>query len=394
MSKRRSRTRKKIITRDYKGDNRKLNVGIVVLLLIIVIAVATYVMITKNENSKEIAEKERIKNQQSEIFQATNEELKDLDDYKTSSLIRISAVGDILCGNNLQKYGKPYDYVFDSVRKKLKNTDLTIGTYETNVTDNSEGFAESVKNSGINFVSLAHNHALDLGIDNLNKTNEYLNDLGIKTVGIYEEKSEDRVRIFEKKGAKIAILAYTYNNKKQGVNIFEEEMVKADLEYAKQNSNFTIVMMHWGEAFNNEVSDEQYEQAQFLIENGADIIIGAHPSVVQKMEIIKNNDGKDCLVGYSLGDFTSDFENENSNLELILDLQIYVDTEGNASLYKVDYTPIYMIDFGKDYYEKRFKILDVKSEISDYEKNDSIITEDDYNKLINAVDRLSEIITK
>lgn len=394
MSRRNGRTRGNGSIKQIIQQNKILNRIIIILLLVIACSITTIVLL-KNIQKKEIAmEKERIATQQQDIFVATNEELKSLDNYKSNSLIRISAVGDILCGSNLKEHGMPYDLIFDDIRKKLKNTDLTIGTYETDVQDLKRDFATSVKNAGISVVSLAHNHALDYGTDGLNETNEYLKSLGLKTVGIYSEDSKDRVIIYEKKGVKIAILAYTYDNGKQGVNIYDEDTVKQDLEYANQNSNFSIVMMHWGDVNKTEISMQQREQARFLIDNGADIIIGAHPSVVQNMEVVKNSEGQDCYIGYSLGDFTSDFENENSNLELILNIQVFVDTDGKASLYKVDYTPVYMIDYGKEFTENRFKILDMKAEIANYRENSDSISEEIYNKLIKAIDKLNEIILK
>ena len=381
-----------------KSINNKLLNTIIISLLIVIIALIGILYGIKALKKKKIAnEKERINNQQQEIFKSTDielEELESLDNYKTDSLIRISAVGDILCGEKLEQYGKPYNSIFSDIRKYLKDNDLAIGTYETDVYDFKEEFASSVKNAGINYVSLAHNHALDYGIDGLHDNNKYLKEIGMETVGTYEETSEKRVRIFEKKGVKIAIMAYTYDDHREGVNIYDEEMVKSDLEYAEKNANFSIVMMHWGNVNTNEVSTEQEKQADFLINNGADIILGAHPSAVQKMEVVKNDEEKDCFVAYSLGDFTSDFENENANLELILNLQVFVDKEGNAQIYKVDYTPVYMIDYGKDLEENRFKILDMKSEIANYDTEDSNITEDIYDKLVRAVDRLNSIIIK
>lgn len=378
-------------------NNEILNTIIVVLILLIIGFAATLFTMRELQKKKIADEKERIQQQQQEIFKSTNEELAQLErlgDYKTNSLIRVSAVGDILCGKNLEEFGQPYDYIFTDIKKYLKDSDLNIGTYETDVKESKSDFASSIKKAGINYVSLAHNHALDYGIDGLYETNKYLKDMGIQTVGVSEDSSENRVSIFEKKNVKIAILAYTYDDNREGVNIYDEDIVKKDLEYAKEKANLNIVMMHWGDVNTNETSEKQEEQAQFLIDNGADIILGAHPSVVQKMEVVKNSEGKDCFIAYSLGDFTSDFENENANLELILNMQIFVDTEGNAQIYKVDYTPVYMNDNGSEYTENRFKILDMKSEIARYGVSEDSVSEDIYNKLVRAVDRLNSIIIK
>ncbi|MBR3134738.1 MAG: CapA family protein [Clostridia bacterium] len=375
-------------------DNDLLNRIIIILIIIIVLFFTIIIGLNKYQEMKIAAEKERIKQQQEEIFKATNEEFESLENYKTNSIIRVSAVGDILCGKNLEQYGKPYSLLFSDIKKYFKNSDLVIGTYETDVKESKKEFVKSLQEAGLNYASIAHNHSLDYGKDGLIETDNYLKGIGIKTVGVYEDSSEKRVKIFEKNDIKIAILAYTYDNGKEGVNIYNEDIIKQDLEYATENASFSIVMMHWGDVNKNEISSQQEQQAKFLIENGADAIIGAHPSVVQKMEVIKNSEGKDCFIGYSLGDFTSDFESENANLELILNLQLFVDTEGNTSLYKVDYTPVYMIDNGRELEEQRFKILDMKAEIADYGIKENSVTEEVYNKLVRAVDRLNGIIIK
>ena len=271
----------------------------------------------------------------------------------------------------------------------MKDADFVLGTYETTSTD--KNFIQSIKNAGINMVSLANNHALDDGIEGLNNTKSILENEKIQTIGISSDKVEERVKIVEKKNVKIAVLGYTYDNKKQGVNIFSKDLAKADLDYAKQNANVIIVLMHWGNLNTNTVSKEQESQADFLIKNGANVIIGAHPSAVQKMEIKKNDEGKDCFVAYSLGDFTSDFESENANLELILNFQIYMDKDKNVSIYKVDYTPVYMTDLGVKN-ENRYKILDMKNEIANYDTENSKIDKRTYDKLVRGLDKLKNII--
>ena len=151
--------------------------------------------------------------------------------------------------------------------------------------------------------------------------------------------------------------------------------------------------MHWGDVSTNSANDVQKSQAKFLVDNGADIIIGAHPSAIQPMEIIKNSNGEDCFVAYSLGDFTSDFKSENSNLELILNIQLYYNAQENkVSLYKVDYVPIYMNDYGSKYKENRYKLLDMKTEIANYGTDESNLDKKTNKKLVRGIDRLNGIV--
>ncbi len=387
----RSRRRNPIIA---SISNKTFLIVSCIMLVIIGISVTVIRLRYEAESKALLEEKQRISEEIEEIYVTANSEISNLKDHKANSIVRISAVGDILCGDLLKLYGKDYSNIFTDITKYLEEGDLVLGTYETNVTGETENFAKAIKDCGIDTVSIAHNHSLDLGIEGLNRTDSYLKELGMNTVGIYKDTPEERVLIVERKKIKIAILAYTYDDGDEGVNIYSEELAKADLEYAKQNAAFTIVMMHWGNVNTNYISSKQKEQAQFLCDNGADIIIGAHPSAVQKMEVITNSSGKDCFVAYSIGDFTSDFSNENANLELILNLQVYVDTEGNSEIYRVDYTPIYMFDKGYKFEKNRFKILDMKQEIANYEFNNNLLDKETYDKLVRGIDRLNRIVVK
>lgn len=393
---RRRKTRKSTLIRDTISNKNFIIISSI-LLAVIIICVIVNVILSVQEQRKIAEEQQRIADHVEEIYSAMEANVDSINNFKANSIIRISAIGDILLGDNLKNYGKNadglYNDIFSNVTKYLKDSDITLGTYETNVTDDTKVFANAIKEAGIDLVTLAHNHALDNGEEGLKATQDYLESVGIQTVGKYAEKAQDRIKIIEEKGVRIAVLSYTYDNGKTGVNIYSEEQASSDLAYANENADFTIVLMHWGDVYKEEPNSTQKAQAQFLVNNGADIIIGAHPSVVEPMEILKNKEGQDCLVAYSLGDFTSDFSYENSNLELVLNIQIYYDAETDTvSLYKVDYTPIYMNDYGKQNTINRYKLLDLKNEIANYGKDGSNLDKKTYDKLVRGIDRLNEII--
>ena len=373
---RRRKTRKVNIIRDTISNKNFIIISSI-LLCIIIVCIIVNIMLNINESKKVAEEQQRIADHVEEIYSAMEADVDSINNFKASSIIRISAIGDILLGDNLKKYGKNadglYNDIFSNVTKYLKDSDITLGTYETNISDDTKVFANAVKEAGIDLVTLAHNHALDNGEEGLKATQDYLESVGIQTVGKYAEEVQSRIKIIEEKGVKIAVLSYTYDNGKTGVNIYSKEQASSDLAYANENADFTIVLMHWGDVYKEEPNSTQKAQAQFLVDNGADIIIGAHPSVVEPMEILKNKEGQDCLVAYSLGDFTSDFSYENSNLELVLNIQIYFDAETDTvSLYKVDYTPIYMNDYGKQNTINRYKFLDLKKKLQTMAKTEAI----------------------
>lgn len=370
-----------------------------VLLAIIVICIIINVILNINENKKIAEEQARIAKHVEDVYTSVEADINDSNNYKSNSIIRISAVGDILLGDSLKEYGKNsnglYGDIFSNISKYFSDSNIVLGTYEHNINEDNKVFANAIRESGVNLVTLAHNHALDNGIDGLNTTKNYLEEIGIETIGTYSEEAKDRVKIKEERGANIAFLTYTYDSGEEGINVYNEEIVKNDLSYAEENADYTIVLMHWGDVSTNSANDVQKSQAKFLVDNGADIIIGAHPSAVQPMEIIKNSNGEDCFVAYSLGDFTSDFKSENSNLELILNIQLYYNAQENkVSLYKVDYVPIYMNDYGSKYKENRYKLLDMKTEIANYGTDESNLDKQTYEKLVRGIDRLNGIVQK
>ena len=74
--------------------------------------------------------------------------------------------------------------------------------------------------------------------------------------------------------------------------MYSEEQAKKDIEYAKEKgAEYICVMIHWGDAISETVTNEQKEIANFLVDSGVNMIIGSHPSVVQEMEVKQNKDG-------------------------------------------------------------------------------------------------------
>ena len=178
-------------------------------LILIILTFGIYIWLMQRESSIEKAkileEKERINSQIEEIYQSTIDQMESLLDYKSATIVRVSAVGDILCGKNMQQYGQDFDSIFTDVTKYFKDSNLNLATYETDVKDVKKEFANSIKKSGIDFVSLAHNHAMDNGEEGLKETEEYLKSIGIQTVGVYDETPEKRVKIVEKRGVKLQL---------------------------------------------------------------------------------------------------------------------------------------------------------------------------------------------
>ena len=217
-----------------------------------------------------------------------------------------------------------------------------------------------------------------------------------------QESSNFTGNIKEINGIKVAFLGYTYglsneneitDEEKKSANIYSEELAQKDIEYAKQNSNYIIAIMHWGDVNSSEISEYQRNITAFLVENGVDMILGSHPSVVEPMEIIQTEEGKNVLVAYSLGNYISTLKYANADVELILNIQIAKSSDSDkAVLQKVDYTPIYVLDNGTKA-ENRFELTDMKKLAQDYANGDtSRISRKTYDSIISKLEKLQSTV--
>lgn len=425
MRNRRNTRRKNVILETITNKNF---IRISSILLVAIIILFGSIKIRNYFDKKELAEQAReLDKQTGEIFTAMETEIKETntkkDGIKKTSTAKISAVGDILCQMDMIQDAQNEDsydfsYMFDNITKYVKKSDIAIGTLETNFTSNRYSgvgkyntpteFLTAVKNSGISLVSLAHNHVLDYGEDGLNQTISKIYEKGMSITGIQNneenENSEFTGNIKEVNGIKIAFLSYTYGlsneneiseEEKSKVNIFSEELALKDIQYAKENSNYIIVIMHWGDVNSSTITDYQNNITGFLVNNDVDMILGSHPSVVEPMKIIQNAEGKNILVAYSLGNYISSLKYENADVELILNIQIAKsEDQEKAVLQKVDYTPIYVLDNGTKS-EKRFELTDMKQLAKDYANGDtSKISRKKYDEIIKKLDELQKIVNE
>ena len=394
-------------------------VGILMVVIFVCLGINEY---KKYEDRQLLAkQKEELEKQTLAIFSEIEDNISQTNQNisETDEIIKMSAVGDILCGESMLKDAynettETYDFshMFSRVSGYINKADIIMGTMETNFTSGEytdenapKEFAKAVKETGINVVTISHNHSLDYGLQGLKDTKSSLEKLGYSVVGDKLNDNENAVLIKTVKNTKIAFLTYTdsINNKNsktkealEAVNIYSQKQVKSDIAYAKDNgAEYIIVMIHWGDAISDTVNQEQKEMADFLVENGVDMILGAHPSVVQPMEIRKNSEGKNVFIAYSIGTYISTLADDNAKIELVLNVELRKSgKDGKVYLNKVDYTPIYVLDNGREA-ENRFELIDMKSTATNYASgNTTDISRATYDKLVKGLKKLEEMLAK
>lgn len=174
-----------------------------------------------------------------------------------------------------------------------------------------EEIGDDMLDLGFNLVSLVNNHTMDKGEKGvINSVNYWKTKPGVYYTGqaLSEEERNDNIKVKELNGIKYAFLAYTTQTngllppagKEYLTNIYSEQQVKNDVDIIKDKVDLIIVAMHWGEEYQTSENANQRKIAKYLSSLGVNLIIGAHPHVLQPVERID-----DTLVFYSLGNFIS-----------------------------------------------------------------------------------------
>lgn len=158
---------------------------------------------------------------------------------------------------------------------------------------------------GIDIVNLANNHTMDFEEPGLVETIETLDKAGIHSVGAGRNITEARrPDILEVKGQRIAYLGYydaDFHAAEEGVagtNPRYDERVAADIKAIRDQVDWIVVNYHWGAELAEYPGDWQIDLARFTIDQGADLVVGHHPHVLQGAEIYKGRP-----IVYSLGNF-------------------------------------------------------------------------------------------
>lgn len=167
--------------------------------------------------------------------------------------------------------------------------------------------------------------------------------------GDEDELSKSNPLFIRSKGIKLALLNATYGtNLGLGVHwpktnyLSARTQMESALSKAKEaDADMTIVFPHWGAEYVLEHSSRQEETAIWLAENGADMIIGAHPHVIQDFQILETsetNGRRKVPVAYSLGNAVSNMSAKNTQLELMATIRIVLHGNGDIETLPVEFT--------------------------------------------------------
>lgn len=229
--------------------------------------------------------------------------------------VKLLFLGDLMFDRYIRKVAdtKGNDYIFSEMIEFLLEQDLVIANLEGPISDKpslsltskrggknnylftfDRSFAQTLRKHKINLVNLGNNHILDLGRDGLEQTRRYLESAGVNYFG---DPVDGQKRFIVKNIGGIKVGIINYNQFTKG----SVEETLGDLEIVRKQADLVIIYAHWGNEYEKAYGDRIKKWAHTFIDQGADLIIGSHPHVVQGKEKYQ---GK--MIYYSLGNFIFD----------------------------------------------------------------------------------------
>ena len=231
----------------------------------------------------------------------------------------------IWSAENRETHTYNYDTVFTYVRPIISEAGIAIANFEVTLAgppykgypqfSSPASLAVACRNAGIDYMVTANNHAADRGKTGIEGTINRLDSLGIHHTGTFlsqESKEALQPLMIRKDGLSVALLNYTYGTNGNAVpepvivNLLDKERVAEDIEKAKRmNPDLILLFLHWGTEYDTVPSPLQADLAAYFFSKGADLIIGSHPHVLQKMVWYRDGNEMNKAVVYSLGNFIS-----------------------------------------------------------------------------------------
>lgn len=299
--------------------------------------------------------------------------------FLSDDKVKISAVGDIMShqtqiNSAFKRDCNCYNYlpVFEYVKPIFKRADFVIGNLETPLPGDPKDFsgyptfgapdelAFALKDAGFHLLTTSNNHAVDKGSKGIDHTLDVLDELKLLHAGTYRSKEEfekNRILYFTKNNIRFAFLSYSYSTngilipKSKIVNLIDKKKIREDMNLINREIvDSIIVYFHFGTEYARMQDEFQKEIVNLAFDEGADIVLGGHPHVIQPYEFKKVRDKygieKKRLVIYSLGNFVSAQIKKYTTGGIIFNFTVRkiknVFGKDEIEIEEVDYIPVYV----------------------------------------------------
>lgn len=251
--------------------------------------------------------------------------------------LTLSVVGDCTLGTDetfdydtsLNAYYENYgaDYFLQNVKDIFSTDDLTIANFEGTLTDSDEredktfafkapaSYASILTGGSVEAVNTANNHSHDYGEQSFNDTLAALDDAGIVHFGY------DETAVMDVKGIKVGLVGiYELHD-----HLEREQQLKDNIAKVKADgAQLIVVIFHWGNETETVPDSNQTTLGRIAIDEGADLVCGHHPHVLQGIETYKGRN-----IVYSLGNFCFGGNSSPSDMDTMIYQQTFtIDADG------------------------------------------------------------------
>lgn len=282
------------------------------------------------------------------------QELVDFPEETPPDVLHLAFVGDLMCHKANFEAAEIAEGEFDFkpplrlMKPFLLEADMAFGNLETVFSGTDHGrnyagyptfntpdeYASALADAGFDCLFTANNHAWDGGVRGVTRTLNVLAENGLMNVGTQETRKERiTVKIFELKGIKFSVLAYTeISNGKVPqdmgymLNFIDTAQIRKDINNVKaKGAEIVVINFHFGQEYKREPNAYQKEIVRHAINCGADIIVGEHPHVLQPIQLFKSSAQASLdtgIVAFSMGNFYSNQMGVYTNSGIILNVKL------------------------------------------------------------------------
>jgi len=246
--------------------------------------------------------------------------------------IVIRMVGDALIHNAIYRQGKKSDGTYNSdklfanVKSVIQEADIAIINQETILVANEADYShypnfgspyaigQGALDAGFDIIAHATNHTLDKGVSGVRQTLDFWRDKDVTVLGIHDSEQESDIDYVSCEGITISFVNYTYGlnghepriaDDEYIVDLLSDPYIENTVATAKATSDLMIAILHVGTEYVYTPSNEHIKQVDRFIDAGADIVLCAHPHVVETYGMRTTENNNTALVYYSLGNFIS-----------------------------------------------------------------------------------------
>ena len=234
--------------------------------------------------------------------------------------------------------------VFAGTGRKLKYAGFPLFNTPDSFTENLIG------DLGVDLLTLANNHIFDRGAEGARRTVSVLNSADIPCIGLgLDDVPSNDAILLDNAGIRAAFINHSYGSNEWPkssdvhLNVYGDDDIAQSMARAKALSpDVIIALFHWGNEYHYKPNVHQKRAADTAFREGASLVVGTHPHVLQPVDVIVSGDNVSA-VAWSLGNFVSFQRTRPRERSVILSAEFVKNDEGVTRLARLGIAPLYVV---------------------------------------------------